>query len=108
VATDGFDIWIAVRLLSGRPVERAQFLLRAVAGSSLAAGLSLLRPCYAQWMCGRYAAARKESGPDLARIEAGSSDLPIAQRFPLAAGEEACATRDDASNHIRLQRFTVW
>jgi len=29
-----------------------------------------------------YAAARKESGPDLTRIEAGSSGLPNAQGFP--------------------------
>ena len=33
-------------------------------------------------------AAPKESGPDLAPIEAGSSDVPSAQRFPLAVGEE--------------------
>ena len=49
----------------------------------------------------------QRAAPILRGSRPGSSDLPTAQRFPLAAGEEACATCDRASNHVRLQRFTV-
>ena len=54
-------------------------------------------------LCGR----PRRAAPILRGSRPGSSDLPTAQRFPLAAGEEACATCDRASNHVRLQRFTV-
>jgi hypothetical protein len=61
-----------------------------------------LRP---RWIC--VVRPPRRAAPILRGSRPGSSDLPTAQRFPLAAGEEACATCDRASNHVRLPRFTV-